>query len=175
MALKAAAEAGPTLVAGVSTLSAAIDLGICARALNLPANRLYESRFVDRMKARLRRTGRCSEEDLARCHTIVDIDDQITAPGFGFGTADRYYATQSALRFIPQIQVPALLITAQDDPFIPFKIYADQRISENENIQVIAPRHGGHLGFLSRHAPRWWADERIVRWLDSQLIQRAPR
>ena len=56
--LKAAAETGGEFIAGVCTVGAAIDLAAGAKRLNALENRLYESRFVSRMKERLIRT-RC--------------------------------------------------------------------------------------------------------------------
>jgi len=167
VALKAAAELGQA-VAGVCTVSAAIDLAASARRLEDPENRLYQSRFVARMKARLERTGRYVRSDFAGCRTVYEIDDQITAPSFGFATADQYYETQSALRFVSTISVPVLMIAAQDDPLIPYSSYLDPAVRNNPHIQVIAPRHGGHLGFLSRRTPRFWSDETVLNWLRSK-------
>ena len=171
--LKTAAEMGASLLAGACTVSAPMNLAAAARAIERPANRLYNDRFVARMKQRLGRTGRYDASELANCRTIYEIDDRITAPGFGFGTADRYYETQSARRFVPRIQIPVLMIAAQDDPLIPFDSYRDPAIAANACIELAAPEHGGHLGFLSRRKPRFWADELIVQWIEKRL-DRAP-
>ena len=40
---------------------------------------------------------------LEQLDSIYLIDDKITAPSFGFGTADNYYATQSAQNFLADI------------------------------------------------------------------------
>jgi len=97
--------------------------------------------------------------------TIYDFDDVYTAPAFGFGTADNYYATQSAQRFLDDIRVPALAIQAQDDPLVPFEIYNHPAFSRNPNLQLIAPEHGGHVGFISRRKPRFWLDSVLLEWL----------
>ncbi|MDQ6676572.1 MAG: hydrolase, partial [Acidobacteriota bacterium] len=83
--------------------------------------------------------------------------------------AERYYATQSSNQFLSRIRIPALLIAAQDDPLIPFAMYRDARPEANPLIQTNYPAHGGHLGFLARHAPRFWADETIIAWIAEQL------
>ena len=174
VALKAAAEAHNSL-AGVCGISPAIDLARCAQALHRKENALYEWRFVERMKSRLLRTGRYSSKELSACRTIYQIDERITAPGFGFGTADHYYETQSALRYLPELSIPALLIAAQDDTLIPFETLLDPRVQHHPSIQLLAPAHGGHLGFLSKQPPRWWADERIIDWIEEQLYSSTPR
>lgn len=165
VALKAAGETGATLLSGVVSVNTPIDLAACSRRLLAPANRLYQDRFTSRMKERLLRTGRYSKSDLAECKTVFDIDDKITAPSFGFGNAANYYETQSALRFVPDIKVPALMITAQDDPMVPYESYLDPALAANPCIEVVAAKHGGHLGYLSRRPPRFWSDEVIMRWL----------
>jgi hypothetical protein len=166
VALKAAGETGARLLAGVVSVNTPIDLAACSRRLQMPVNRVYQDRFTSRMKERLLRTGRYSAQDLERCRSVFDIDDKITAPSFGFGNAANYYETQSALRFVPYIQVPTLMIAAQDDPLVPYESYSDPSLAANPYIQLLSPAHGGHLGFLSRRPPRFWADEVIMGWLE---------
>jgi predicted alpha/beta-fold hydrolase len=168
VALKLAGELGETrLIQGVCTVSTPIDLAMAARRIGMPDNILYERRFVARMKKRILGTGRYSPEQLAAYRTLYAIDDHITAPSFGFGTADNYYATQSARNFLPQVRVPALLIQSKDDTFIPFEMYRDPAIPANPLLRLVATDRGGHLGYLSRHAPRFWADELVVEFLSN--------
>ena len=157
------------LLTGVCAVSAPIDLAMAAHQINAPINFVYQRRFVARMRARLAATGRYPPEQLAKLQTLYEIDDKITAPSFGFGTADRYYATQSSKRFLPDIQIPTLLIAAQDDPLIPFRMYREAQPEQNPHITAIYPQHGGHIGFLARHKPRFWADETIVEWALAHL------
>jgi len=170
--LKLAGELGvqtPELLAGVCAVSAPIDLAMAAHQINAPINFIYQRRFVQRMRARLAATGRYPPEQLAKLHTLYEIDDKITAPSFGFGTADRYYATQSSNRFLADIEIPTLLIAAQDDPLIPFQMYRDAKPEANPHVTAIYPEHGGHLGFLARRKPRFWADETIIEWAVARL------
>src|SRR5206468_194904 len=88
-----------------------------------------------------------------------------TAPSFGFGSADNYYATQSAERFIGRIRTPALLVQAKDDPLVPFEIYRHPAFSENPHLHLIAPDRGGHLGYISKRKPRLWLDGVLLEWL----------
>ncbi len=166
--LKLAGELGENareLLSGVCAVSTPIDLAACARQIGRPENRLYEKRFLKRMRARLLATGRYQPEQLAKTNSLYEIDDQITAPSFGFGTADNYYATQSANGFLDRVRIPALLIQAQDDTFIPFSSYSHPAFQTNPCLQLLAPRYGGHVGFLAREKPRFWADEVILEWI----------
>jgi predicted alpha/beta-fold hydrolase len=47
---------------------------------------------------------------------------------------------------------------------VPFAVYSHRAIAENSRIELLAPRHGGHVAFLARQTPRFWADEAILDW-----------
>ena len=133
-------------------------------------NLLYERRFVKRMKARMVATGRYTEAELAHLNTIWDIDDQVTAPSFGFRDAAHYYETQSAIHFVPRIRVPALLIHAKDATLIPFEMYSHPALAANPHIRLLMTEQGGHLGFLQRRGlPRFWLDGTILEFIESHL------
>jgi predicted alpha/beta-fold hydrolase len=171
--LKLAGELGDRaheLIAGVCAVSTPIDLAACVERLKLRQNFLYANRFLRRLKQRIKLKAGLTPGvfDLSRIdsvRSIYDFDDTYTAPSFGFGTAGNYYATQSAQRFLDGIRVPTLLIQAQDDPLIPFGIYQHPAFSRNPNLRLIAPEHGGHLGFISRGKPRFWLDDVLLQWL----------
>ena len=102
--LKLAGELGETdLIQGIAAISTPIDLAACTARMRKRDNHVYEQRFVKRMRSRLISTGRYTEPDVAKLDSIYLIDDKITAPSFGFGTADNYYATQSAQNFLADI------------------------------------------------------------------------
>jgi predicted alpha/beta-fold hydrolase len=105
--------------------------------------------------------------------TIYDFDDRFTAPAFGFGTADNYYATQSSNQFLDRIRVPALLVQAKDDPLIPFEVYQHPSFAQNPYLRLLVVEHGGHLGFLSRTRPRFWLDQVLLEWME-QVRNKVP-
>lgn len=158
-------ENGAALIAGVCAVSTPIDLAACCARLARWDNRLYERRFVLRMRRRLRATGRYRPQDLAGLRSVRDIDDRITAPAFGFRNAAHYYETQSAARYLDRIRVPALVIQAQDDPIIPFETYNHPAFQSNPFLTLLAPRHGGHVAFLARGRRRFWAEAAILDWI----------
>jgi predicted alpha/beta-fold hydrolase len=154
----------PDSVLGVCAVSVPVDLGACVDELERPANRLYQWKFVDRLKARVRRRHEFDAafpiEGLERIRTIRQFDDRYVAPFFGFGTAANYYATQSSGPFVDEIRVPAMILQAQDDPMIPFRLFA--RGWRNPQVEVVATKHGGHLGFIARSGARFWVDEMLM-------------
>jgi hypothetical protein len=176
MVLKLAGEWGaqpPPHVRAVCGISVPIRLGICARRLGERRNRIYEVRFLRELRRSLRRKQQAMPGQFAAppwdgIRTIYEFDDAITAPAFGFRNADHYYETQSSAGFLDNIRVPALLIQAQDDPFIPFEVFQDLPLQQNPNLHLQAPRHGGHVAFLACRAPRFWAIEQALRFFESQ-------
>jgi uncharacterized protein len=172
VALKLAGELGvSSLLSGVCAVSAPLDLAACVRAIDKPGNIVYARRFLNRLRDRVRRKSIFSPAlyntaRLDKVNSIWAFDDAYTAPLFGFGTASNYYATQSATNFVSAIRIPTFAITAQDDPLVPFEIYQHEAFKQNRSLTLLAPRHGGHLGFLSRARPRFWLDTVCLDWID---------
>ena len=162
------------LIAGVVAVSTPIDLAACSRELKKPINLIYSRRFLDRLKKRIRlkeqlSPGLFNMGHLDAAKTVYDFDHLFTAQSFGFGSADNYYATQSANQFLDGIRVPALIVHAKDDPLVPFAVYDHPAFARNPFLRLVAVEHGGHLGFLSRRKPRFWLDGLIMEWLEENL------
>ncbi len=171
--LKLAGELGDRageLMAGVIGVSTPIDLAACARKLQSAENFIYSRRFLRRLKQRIRLKAQSAPGLFALDHldsvkTVYQFDDKFTAPSFGFGTADNYYATQSSNQFLDRIRVPALLVQAKDDPLIPFRVYDHPAFERNPQLRLLAVEHGGHVGFISKTAPRFWLDHVLLEWM----------
>ena len=173
LALKLAGEHTPETLPslkGVCAVSPVLDLEACVRALERRSNVLYQWNFVRNLKARMRRKDQCFPRgfDLSRLpliHSVRAFDAAYTAPHFGFTSAEDYYHRASALRVASRIRVPALVITAKDDPFVPVAPFSDPSLTSNPNVTVVVTEHGGHCGFLA--APNeaddgYWAERAIV-------------
>lgn len=173
--LKLLGEIGDSnVVTAGCAVSTPINLAECVRTLDKPSNRLYARRFLSRLKDRVRRKSvfspdHYSTSDLAKISSIWEFDDRFTAPLFGFGTAENYYRTQSSLQYLKHVRIPTLLITAKDDPMVPFKVYEDASIANNPSLELLAVERGGHLGFISRRQPRFWLDGVILGWFERIL------
>ena len=135
-------------------------------------NFLYSNKFIDRLKARYRRRAvefpdRYPLDGLDRVKSVLAFDDKFTATSFGFGDAANYYATQSCQGFLSGIAVPGLLIHSADDPLIPAWVYEKAAPEQNPKLKLVLTRHGGHVGFLARSGPRFWAEEIAAEWMIS--------
>ena len=184
LALKLAGEYGdeaPAALAGVCAVSPIIEISQCVRALERPQNVLYQWNFVRDLKRRMRRKeqvrpGLFDLTKLDRIRTVREFDEAYTAPYFGFKDAEDYYHRASAMRIVDRIRVPALVIMAEDDPFVPSEPFHDARIAANPNITLYACRHGGHCGFVgppSGDDDGYWAENQIVAFVERHASTRA--
>ena len=176
LVLKMAGEFGkrpPRELRGVCAVCPALDLAACADALEKRENYLYQRRFVKGLMERYARKVALwpqvySSNSFGPVRSVRQFDDVITAPCFGFRDAQEYYDSASARKVIHQITVPTLMITAQDDPFVPYESFLAALVTENPAIEFVATEHGGHCGFISRHggAERFWAEARAAEFVE---------
>jgi predicted alpha/beta-fold hydrolase len=176
LAMKLAGELPETPdlpVRAVAAVCPTIDLDRCVRAIERPVNVGYQWHFVRNLRARMRRKVLCwpGAFDLSRLNriwTIRAFDDAYTAPSHGFGDASTYYYRASAMRVIDRVAIPALIIAADDDPFVPTSQFTEPAVRDNPHIQVIVTRSGGHCGFVSLTRPgedAFWAETTAVEFL----------
>ncbi len=180
LALKLAAEYGdhaPAALRAVAAVSPIVEIAECVDALERPGNVLYQWNFVKDLKRRMRRKERArpGHFDLRRLDAIRSVrefDDVYTAPYFGFRDASDYYHRASAMRIIDRVRVPALVITAEDDPFVPSRPFTDPRMSANPYIDLRLCQHGGHCGFVGQASGEddgYWAEGAIVDFVERSV------
>ena len=176
LALKLAGEYGahaPRTLVGVAAVSPIIEIDLCVAALERPGNALYNWNFVRDLKRRMRRKERLRPglfdlKKLAGIRTVRQFDDVFTAPYFGFENAEDYYYRASAMRVVDRVCVPALIISAEDDPFVPPQPFRDPKVAGNRAIDVRLSTHGGHCGFVARAFngdDGYWAENQIIEFV----------
>jgi hypothetical protein len=180
LALKLAGEYGahaPRALVAVAAVSPIIEIEPCVVALERRENVLYNWNFVRDLKRRMRRKERFHPGlfDLKRLNavkTVREFDETYTAPYFGFRSASDYYRRASAMRVVDRIAVPALVITAEDDPFVPSRPFGGPKMTDNRHIELHVCRHGGHCGFVGPRSGMddgYWAENRIVDFVSCRF------
>jgi predicted alpha/beta-fold hydrolase len=171
-------DAAPKALRGVCVVCPAMDLGACADALERRDNFFYQRHFVKGLMARYARKvalfpHRYPKNGFGVVRSVREFDDKITAPQFGYRDAQDYYDAVGAKKLVAQVRVPMLMITAKDDPFVPYELFVRANPGQNPAIKFLTPEHGGHCGFISNRtgAERFWAEQRIVEFCDA--IRRA--
>ena len=178
LALKLAgefADAAPPELRAVCAVSPTMDLARCVDALEKRRNFPYQWNFIRHLKGRMRRKAAAFPNDysldaLRRVWTVRAFDDAYTAPHHGFRDAADYYYKASALRVVDRIRVPALILTAEDDPFVPSAPFRDPAVTRNPHVTVVITKHGGHCAYLERphgEYDGYWAEREVVSFVEA--------
>jgi predicted alpha/beta-fold hydrolase len=168
-----------------------LDLLGCSSALARPRNALYQAWLVSRLRREtladrrgLAEAERRILQGSGRPRSIRGFDACITAPRWGYGTVEEYYAAASPLALLRQQALGqrgprTLLLQAADDPWVPAgpsQVLADllagiPQASEPPALEVLVTRHGGHCGFHGEGDDPLasWSDRLTVAWLSSRL------
>ena len=179
LVLKMAGEArnGFPPLKGVAAVCPNIHPATCVAALEKRRNWLYHQHFMVKLKARLKRKSEIFPDkwDISLykdIYTMSQFDDAYTAPDGGFHNAADYYNQSGSRHVLEHIRIPTLIITSQDDPFIPIDTFNIPAIHSNPCIQLITPSHGGHCGFIQKPQKRedgHWAENRIIEFMQTSV------
>ena len=162
------------IIDGAVTVSVPLDLAAAGKALDSGFNRLYTQHFLGTLKKKVLKKlddfpGLFDAVAVAKCTTLYQFDNLVTAPLHGFSNTDEYWALSSSKPWLKHIQVPTLVINARNDPFMPSSsLPAQTDVSCSVSLEF--PTEGGHVGFLSSPFPGnlTWLPERVVRFFDNQ-------
>jgi uncharacterized protein len=148
-------------------VNAPIRLERAAEQLRAGWNRIYDTHFVKLCRRSIeerRAAGLIGDEyRLPRKLSLMEFDDYYTAPAGGFADRHDYYATCSTVGRLDRIQVPTVLLTAQDDPFVDYRDYAAAKLSAQVKLHL--EKHGGHIGYLSRGPNLHWIEQALEHYL----------
>ena len=172
LGLRLAGTTPSGVLRAVCAISPTMDLACCVDALERRQNVIYQWNFVRNLKRRMRRKahalpGVFDLTNLARIRTVREFDDAFTAPHHGFRDAADYYHRASSLRVVDRIATPTLVISAEDDPFVPPEQFRNAVVTGNPHITAAVTRHGGHCGFYADPAPGfdgYWAERTAVNF-----------
>lgn len=154
---------------GAITVNAPLLLGKGSLLLQKGLNRLYDIRFVLRLRRLIEekyRHGIINERyNVPPWATLYMFDEIYTAPASGFRNRQDYYDQCSSIQYVHQIQTPTYVLTAADDPFIDVQDYLSASFSQT--CQVHIEKRGGHMGYIAKNPISQWGH----RWLDYYLYE----
>jgi uncharacterized protein len=177
--LRYAEEAGAgaaASVAAIAAVSAPLDLAAGARAIGRGFGRqVYTRMFLRTMKKKaliklLQHPALFDVKALRTARDLRDFDQVFTAPLHGFTGADDYYARASAKPQLARIRIPALVLNARNDPFLPAAALPGAA-EVGAHVTLWQPRHGGHVGFARGRWPGHLRalPESVAGWLGAHL------
>lgn len=159
-------------VTGAVAFSVPCDLASSALKLESLANRIYMRRFLRSLRKKIRGKtrqfpGQIHDAGLDVMRTFREFDGAYTAPMHGFASADDYWTRASCEPGLSRISLPALLVNAQDDPFLPSACFPTAAASSSRYFHLETPARGGHVGFISFNAEKeYWSERRAAEFLE---------
>jgi hypothetical protein len=170
---------GASDVRRAAAVSVPFDLAASARHISRGFARIYDRNFLRtlRNKALAKLAlypGLFDREALVRARSVYEFDDAVTAPVHGFAGANDYYARSSSMGFLSGIRVPTVLLSAEDDPFLPREVLARAASAGHGNPALHIEFHarGGHVGFVAGPVPgvpEYYAERRVFQFFDERV------
>lgn len=127
---------------------------------------LFHRYFIDKWRKTLLAKqaawpGKYDFSDIWPLTNFTEITARFVERYTEFGALEKYLAsytlTPDLLRASP---APLAIITAQDDPVVPFRDFAG--IEDRPGLRLLAPKFGGHCGFVEGFGLKGWAEHRIL-------------
>ena len=169
---------GAQRVAAIAAVCAPLDMTAGGHAIGRGFNRqVYTRMFLRTLKAKARakQAQHPGLFDAARLGGVRDLhafDQLFTAPLHGFASADDYWRRASSKPHLARIRVPALVLNARNDPFVP-AASLPRPDEVGPCVTLWQPAEGGHVGFPQGAPPGhlFWLPRAVGGWL---LQQGAP-
>lgn len=153
-----AGDAAAATAACVVAISSPVDLAAAGHAIARGFNRVaYTRMFLASMKPKAlakwqQHPGLFDRERLRAARTLYEFDEVFTAPLHGFRGTDDYWTRASSKPHLHRIRIPALVLNARNDPFVPAASLP--RAGEvGRWVTLWQPAHGGHAGFPAGRFP----------------------
>lgn len=173
-------EAARDVADAVAAVCSPIDLAAGGHAIGRGFNRQVYTRMflrsmVPKALAKLaQHPGLFDRDKLLAARDLYAFDNVFTAPLHGFRNTEDYWSRASAQPLLPQVRVPALVLNALNDPFVPASSLPGAQ-DVGPCVTLWQPPHGGHVGFPAS-LPPWGVPghvrampEAVTRWLLSRL------
>jgi len=171
-----AGESASRTVSAVAAVSSPIDLAAGGAAIGRGFNRqVYTRMFLRTMKPKALRKlaqhpGLFDRHKLLAARDLYEFDNVFTAPLHGFRNTDDYWSRGSAKPHLARIRIPALVLNARNDPFVPARsLPAAHEVGPH--VTLWQPHHGGHVGFPGGRWPGHvlTLPEEVMGWMQRQL------
>lgn len=151
-------EQAARVVDAVACISSPLDLAASGQAIGRGFNRwVYTRLFLASMKPKAllklaQHPGLFNAEKLLAARDLYAFDNVFTAPLHGFKNTQDYWQRASAQPRLKQIRIPALVVNALNDPFVPASSLP-HRMDVGRWVTLWQPEQGGHVGFTSGSIP----------------------
>jgi predicted alpha/beta-fold hydrolase len=162
-----------SIVSAAAAISAPLDVHAGGLAISQGFGMVYTRSFLKSLKKKAlaklgQYPGLYDRNAVLAARTLYEFDNVVTAPLHGFRDTDHYWSTATTRAHLKHIEVPALLLNARNDPFLPeFALPSLAEVSER--VTLDQPNHGGHVGFMTGPFPGRidWLSLRVFGYLEN--------
>lgn len=161
-----------SVVRAVASISAPLDLAAGGHAIGRGFNRqVYNRMFLRSMRPKamgklVQYPGLFDHDALARAPDLYAFDNIFTAPLHGFRDVEDYWRRASARPHLRNVALPALVLNARNDPFVPASSLPRPH-EVSRAVTLWQPAHGGHVGFPQGVLP---GHVRVMPWAVGQWL-----
>lgn len=167
----------PSKILGALAVNPPIDLrissAIISRKWSCAVFNQYYMKLIRNQAIAITKQFPDALSPLKNLKTIWDFDVSYTAPSGGFKDVDDYYDSCSSMHCLKGIEIPTSILCAEDDPFVPCKIF--DQVEMSERVTLHKTKKGGHMGYIARHVTphgdRRWMDYAILEWIRELCMQ----
>lgn len=88
--------------------------------------------------------------------SLREYDTTVIVPMHGFRTPEAYWEAASSGPYLPKIELPTLVLHADDDPMVPGATVRPSLAAASRAVRSEVTPHGGHLGWVSGFEESSW-------------------
>jgi hypothetical protein len=163
-------ESFPKEIKKAVAISTPLSLKGSLESLNEFSNWVYRNSFLTNLRKKYKTKMKDFPEkmtvsDYNKITSLLEFDNVYTAPAHGFKDAFDYYKKNSSLQFIPKIQIPVLVLNAENDSFLSPECYPTDLASKMKNLFLEMPKYGGHVGFHQTNK-LYYSEKRTMQFLN---------
>jgi uncharacterized protein len=173
VSLKFAAVSQHPSVKKVVAFSAPLEMRTSTAILDFPSRYIYKAYFKKGILPKVKKKAQQFPDRLSlkavEAAKSWEAQQQLFFVSInGYASIDDFYERGSALNFIDQLKIPALIVQAQNDPMLTAECSPTQLAENHAFIHLETPEQGGHCGFmLPDDKEHSWAEYRAWEFVNS--------
>ena len=162
----------PEQIKKAVVISAPVSLVESAKTLLEKENRVYEKRFLDKLKVKIKAKAAQFDdidiEGIDEINSLSVFDNRYSAPLHGFKDAKEFYSFCDPFPFVEKVSKELLILNALNDPLLIGDCFPYDLASSSKNIYLETPKRGGHVGFARFGKEFTYSEIRTLDFLSGQ-------
>lgn len=165
----------PDIVDQAVVVSTPCSLVESAEVLNERSNRIYEKRFLQKLKVKIKAKAQQYPEidvtGIDEIDKLREMDDRFSGPLHGFKDGKEFYEFCDPYPFISKIKHKILILNALNDPMLVGRCFPRDLAEQMDNLYLEITKRGGHVGFALPNSEYSYSELRTFEFLNQvQLL-----